>query len=99
MGAFLDPLTISPMNEQNKTNKGPVFRRNIGRVKAAVFEQQTNEGPVYYQTRISSSYQDRATGEWKETSSFAFDELANLARLASLCGDFILSKQREGSNS
>ena len=54
----------------------PVEEIRLGRVKAAIWEDQTENGPPHYAT-VSRLYKDG--GEWKTADSFGRDGLPHLA--------------------
>ncbi|MEO0446191.1 MAG: hypothetical protein AAF191_08960 [Verrucomicrobiota bacterium] len=75
-----------------RSENAPVFKLQLGRVKVAVFRRE-HEGRVFYSSKISESYRDSQTGDWKETSSFQSGELGNVAKLAQAAQDWILKQQ------
>lgn len=61
---------------------GPLMRFRSGAVSATVWENARKDGSVYPSVKLSRSYRDKQTQEWKETSSFSLNELPVVAILA-----------------
>lgn len=61
--------------------KPPVHTVRFGPVKAVVWENQTQHGPMHNVT-VARAYKDD-DGEWQETSSFGVDDLLPLAKALS----------------
>ena len=61
-------------------NQKPVDEIRIGRVKAAIWRNGTDEQPRHNVT-FSRLYKDEA-GEWKSTQSFGRNDLLVLAKVA-----------------
>ena len=60
----------------------PVMRFRSGSVSATIWEKQGKDGTLFPSVRLSRSYRDRKTQEWKETSEFAVNDLPVVAILA-----------------
>lgn len=58
----------------------PINTVRVGNVQLSVFENKVGDG-VSQSIQVSKSYKDKTTGEWKNTTSFKFNELVFL-RLA-----------------
>ena len=69
-------------------NQKPVDEVRIGRVKATVWRNGTDEQPRHNVT-FSRLYKDEA-GEWKSTQSFGRNDLLVLAKVADLVHTRIL---------
>ncbi len=59
----------------------PAMRFRSGAISATVWEHQGPGGP-YPSVRLTRSYQDKKTQEWKETSEFTVNDLPVVAILA-----------------
>ena len=69
-------------------NQKPITEVRIGRVKATVWRNGTDEQPRHNVT-FSRLYKDEA-GEWKSTQSFGRNDLLLLAKVADLVHTRIL---------
>lgn len=61
---------------------GPVMRFRSGAISATVWEQKRKDGTLFPTVKLVKSYRDKKTQEWKETSSFAVNDLPVVAILA-----------------
>lgn len=61
---------------------GPMMKFRSGGVSATVWENQRQDGSSYVSVKLSRSYRDKQTQDWKETSSFSVNELPVVAILA-----------------
>ncbi|MCI0462773.1 MAG: hypothetical protein L0Z62_37980 [Gemmataceae bacterium] len=69
----------------------PVHEIRFGAVKAAIWENQTNNGTRYSVT-VSRLYKDG--DEWKRSDSFGRDDLPLLAKVADLAHTWIFEHAR-----
>lgn len=69
------------------TNK-PVHEVRLGRVRAAVWENDGAKGPMYSVT-FSRLYKDAQIGQWADSTSFGRDDLLLLAKVADLAHTWI----------
>lgn len=53
--------------------KKPTHEIPLGRIKAAIWANQTQDQDVWFNVTVSRLYRDN--GEWKDTSSFGRDDL------------------------
>jgi len=58
--------------------KPPVHTVRFGPIKAAIWENQTQHGPMHNVT-VTRSYKDDG-GNWQESASFGVDDLLPLAK-------------------
>ena len=72
----------------------PVHTVRFGAVKAAVWENQTQHGPMFNVT-VSRSYKDE-NGDWQESSSFGTDDLLTLAKALDQAHSWIHEHRRSG---
>jgi hypothetical protein len=73
-------------------NKKPVATFKLGRIRAAVWENDTDKGVVSNVT-IERRYQDGE--EWKSSTSFGRGDLPLVAKLADEAMMFIYRRQQE----
>ena len=73
-------------------NKKPVATFKLGRIRAAVWENDTDKGAVCNVT-IERRYQDGE--EWKSSTSFGRSDLPLVAKLADEALVFIYRRQQE----
>jgi hypothetical protein len=83
---------------QNRSENRPVHTVRHGRIKATVWVNQTQRGPMHNVT-LSRSYQDEE-GNWHDTQSFGFDELMTVAKAVFDAHTFISNERAKavGSN-
>ena len=74
-------------------NQKPVAEVRIGRVKATIWRNGTEEQPRHNVT-FSRLYKDDA-GEWKSTQSFGRNDLLVLAKVADLAHTRLFELPRE----
>lgn len=70
-----------------ETKNRPVHEVRFGRLKAAIWRQESDKGP-WYSVTFSRSYQD-ANGQWQNTTSFGVRDLLEVAKLCDDCHSFI----------
>jgi hypothetical protein len=72
----------SSSEDAPRTGSRPVATFKQGGVEVSVWKNQTEKGDMF-NTTISNSYKDDASGQWKETKSFSPTDLAVVAQLSS----------------
>jgi len=78
------------MTKQNGSPaKGPVHEVRLGRIKAAVWENTTENG-VRHNVTISRLYKD--ADKWKDSSSFGRDDLPLVMKVADQAHDWIFNQ-------
>ncbi len=70
-----------------QTPQRPVHEVRLGRVKAAIWANETEHG-VRYGVTVSRVYKDR-DGKWQTSDSFGRDELLVLAKVCDLAHSWI----------
>jgi hypothetical protein len=70
----------------------PVREIRIGRIRAAIWENETQNGSLHNVT-FSRSYRDGET--WKSSTSFARDDLLLVAKVADMAHTWIYQQQRQ----
>jgi len=83
---------MSTSTTTTNTNNQPVDRVRIGRIEAAIWENQSDKGSTFTVT-IKRRY--RVNDEWKATPSMGRDDLLLLAKVADLAHSRILELQAE----
>jgi len=74
----------APAPENGKQR--PVHEVRLGRIKATIWANQSDNG-TWYNVTVSRSYKDG--DEWKSSSSFGRDELLTAAKAADLANTWI----------
>jgi hypothetical protein len=75
------------MTEQNK----PVHRiPGPGGLKLAIWQHESDKGP-WYTVTPSRSYKT-AEGQWKDSQSYGFDDLLNLAKMLDQAHSWIMNE-------
>ena len=59
----------------------PVKTHPDGAVRVKVWRNETHEGKPFYNVTIGRAYQDRETGQWRESQSFGAADLLKLQPL------------------
>jgi hypothetical protein len=67
---------MSNNNKSQETNR-PAHSVRYRNIKATIWKNQTERGPMYNVT-LTRSYRDGE--EWRDTSSFGFDDLMTVAK-------------------
>jgi hypothetical protein len=70
--------------------KAPVKTLRLGRVKAAIWENETNQ-QTFYNVTFARAYVDEAK-QWHDSDSFGRDDLLLLAKLADQAHTFIFEQ-------
>lgn len=79
-----------------KNGSKPVHEVRLGRVKAAIWENETQGGAVRHNVTFQRIYQDEQ-GKWDSSDSFGRDDLLLLAKVADLAHTWIF-QQGQGSS-
>ena len=69
-----------------QTAKRPVHEIRLGRIKAAIWENETREG-TRHNISLTRIYKDGNT--WKDSTSFGRDDLPLLAKVADLAHSWV----------
>ena len=83
------------MPKQGETNR-PVFVARYGSIKASVWRNETKNGPMHNVT-VLRSYKDGE--EWKDSSSFGYDDLLVLAKALGDAHSWIHEQLQRGAKS
>jgi hypothetical protein len=73
--------TPSQTNPAPASENKPHEHLTIGAVRAAIWANQTQHGPMFTAT-FQRRWKDAGTGEWKTSTSYGRTELLQLAKLA-----------------
>jgi hypothetical protein len=87
-------LKGNTMSKENGSGKGPVHEVRFGRIKAAVWENSTENG-VRHNVTISRIYKDG--NQWKDSSSFGRDDLPLVMKVANMAHDWIFNQSAADS--
>jgi hypothetical protein len=76
----------------------PVHEVRLGRIKAAVWANNTEQG-VRYSTTLTRLYRDAQDGEWRTSTSFGRDDLLLVAQVCELAIVWICHQGQQGQES
>ena len=86
----------TPKTQESKAeaaaNRKPIHEIRMGRIKAAIWQNETDNG-IRYNVTVGRLYKDGS--DWKQTESFGRDDLPVLAKVADQAHTFIFQKQQE----
>jgi len=80
---------------KSNTKTGPVHEIRLGRIRAAIWENETQNGTRHNVT-VSRLYKDGDT--WKDSSSFGRDDLPLVGKVLDRCHSWIFDQQLAGSS-
>jgi hypothetical protein len=87
-------LPVSQQQQEPGTNK-PVHAVRHRNLKASIWVNQTEKGPMYNVT-VTRAY--RENDRWHDSTSFGYDDLMNVAKLMYDCHTFIsVQRAREAA--
>lgn len=86
--------TKSKSRDKHQSKKRPVEEIRIGRVRAAIWENETENG-TFYNVTLSRLYKDG--NEWKDSSSFGRDDLPLVAKVCDQVHTWIFEQAAEKS--
>jgi len=75
--------------EERRSKKRPIHELRLGRIRAAVWENSTQNG-MRHNVTISRLYKDG--DQWKDSTSFGRDDLPLLAKVADLAHTWIFEQ-------
>jgi hypothetical protein len=88
--------TATPKTQEPKaeaaSNRKPIHEIRMGRIKAAIWQNETDTG-IRYNVTVGRLYKDG--NDWRQTESFGRDDLPVLAKVADQAHTFIFQKQQE----
>src|SRR5580704_17232194 len=84
--ASTSPRPQEAPKQPERSGNGPVFSCRHRALKAAVWRNELENGPMF-NTTVSRSYKDG--DDWKESGSFGYDDVLLVAELLRTCHGFI----------
>jgi hypothetical protein len=82
--------------EKGKEKVKPVHEIRLGRIKAAIWENETQNGTMFNVT-IARLYKDGK--QWKDSCSFGRDDLPIVAKVADMVHTWIFTQNQEQNGS
>jgi hypothetical protein len=67
--------------DQEQPSRQPVHEIRLGRIKAAIWANPTDDG-VRYATTVTRLFKDDERGEWRSTHGFGREDLLTVAEVA-----------------
>ena len=86
----------SEMEEDDMAKKKPVHEIRLGRIRAAIWENETQNGSLHNVT-FSRLYKDDED-QWSDSASFGRDDLPLLSKVADMAHTWIFQQKQESSN-
>jgi hypothetical protein len=83
------------MAKSSPKKAGPMHEIRLGRIRAAIWENETQNGTRHNVT-VSRLYKDG--DEWKDSSSFGRDDLPLVAKVLDRCHSWIFEQAAAGAN-
>lgn len=80
----------------NSPKSKPVHEIRLGRIRAAIWANQTQNGPRHNVT-FARLYKDEKDG-WKDSSSFGRDDLQLVAKVSDLAHSWIFDQLKDASD-
>src|SRR3982750_1807758 len=84
------------MSTQQANSNRPVQTIRHGRIKATIWLNQTQKGPMH-NVNFSRSYQDDE-GNWADSPSFSFEDLMTVAKCAFDAHTWISTERAKNAN-
>jgi len=81
---------------KNTKKAGPTHEIRLGRIRAAIWENETQNGTRHNVT-VARLYKDG--DEWKDSSSFGRDDLPLVAKVLDRCHSWIFAQAAASSSS
>lgn len=82
---------------QQREKVKPVHEIRLGRIKAALWENQTQNGGTMYNVTLVRLYRDG--NQWKDSTSFGRDDLPLVAKVADRVHSWIFEQGQEQNGS
>ena len=86
------------MNPTQKNRNRPVHEVRLGSIKASVWENNVGENTLY-NVKLTRSYKDRESNQWRNTESFGRDDLLVVAKVADQAHSWICEQRSNPSQS
>ncbi len=87
--------TATQQKQSKKSPARPVHEVRLGRIRAAIWENETTNGTRYNVT-VSRLYKDG--DNWKDSNSFGRDDLPLVAKIVDRCHTWIFTQSSGESN-
>ncbi|MEZ5940274.1 MAG: hypothetical protein R3C18_02705 [Planctomycetaceae bacterium] len=87
--------TTRPRSKAREVKTRPVHEIRIGRIRAAIWQNQTDNG-VRHNVTITRLYKDG--DDWKDTTSFGRDDLPLVAKVCDQAHSWIYSQSNGNAN-
>ena len=71
--------------------KKPAHEVKLGRIRAAIWPNQTEDSDTWFNVTISRLYKDE--GQWRDAASFRRDDLPIVAKALDMAYDWIWRRQ------
>ena len=81
-----------PEFEGVPTSNEPVHRVRMGRIRAAIWENETQNGPRY---NVTFTRLYKAGAQWRDSGSFGRDDLPLLAKVADQAHTWIFQQKQD----
>ena len=72
--------------------KKPAHEVKLGRIRAAIWPNQTEDSDTWFNVTISRLYKDE--GQWRDAASFRRDDLPIVAKALDMAYDWIWRRQK-----
>jgi hypothetical protein len=89
-------MSTSTRSRARETKVRPVHEVRLGRIRAAIWENNTETG-IRHNVTITRLYKEG--NDWKDSTSFGRDDLPLLAKVADLAHTWIFSHMSEKNGS
>jgi len=83
--------------EKAKEKVKPVHEVRLGRIKATIWQNETQNGSSMYNTTICRLWRDGK--QWKDSSSFGRDDLPLVAKVADMVHTWIFTQNQDQNGS
>lgn len=84
-----------PTDTKSKTRPAQEIR--LGYIKATIWANRTEDGPVRYNVQLRRLYKEEPEGEWKTSDSFSRDDLLIAAKALDMAHSWIHEQAKEES--
>ena len=71
--------------------KQPAYEAKLGRIRATVWPNQTEDSDIWFNVTISRLYKDE--GQWRDAASFRRDDLPIVMKALDMAYDWIWRRQ------
>lgn len=82
---------------KQKEKVKPVHEIRLGRIKAAIWENETQNGSIMHNVTLCRLWRDGK--QWKDSSSFGRDDLPLVAKVADLVHTWIFRQNQDQNGS